>query len=114
MRSLVVAGVFCLLGTVSTFGEIKQGIVYAERNGQKLMLDIAVPESEGKMRPAIMCIHGGGWKEGKRQSYHAQLEQMSKRGYVVATVDYRLTGVAPWPAQIVDVRDALQLSLIHI
>jgi acetyl esterase/lipase len=113
MRSFLLAIAILSAVPLSLSAEIKQDIVYAKRDGQELQLDIALPAGGEKMRPTIVCIHGGGWKEGKRQSYHGQLQEMSKRGFVVATIDYRLTGVAPWPAQIVDVRDALKWLVHH-
>ena len=113
MRSFLLAIAILSAVPLSLSAEIKQDIVYAKRDGQELQLDIALPAGDKKMRPTIVCIHGGGWKEGKRQSYHSQLQEMSQRGFVVATIDYRLTGVAPWPAQIVDVRDALQWLVQH-
>ena len=113
MRCYLFAVVVFLTTCVSSFAEIKRDIVFAQRDGQQLQLDIALPDDDGNMRPTVICIHGGGWKEGKRQSYHGQLEEMSKHGYVVATIDYRLTGIAPWPAQIVDVRDAMKWLVDH-
>jgi len=51
-------------------------------------------------RPAVIFIHGGGWRaRSPKNTYGAWL---AERGYVVANIQYRLTGEAKWPAQIED------------
>jgi len=89
------------------FAEInyEEGVVYAFKGNIELKLDIAYPAS-GKMHPCIIFIHGGAWRAGTRKGYRKVIRAAANRGYVAATVDYRLTGVAPWPAQIEDVREA--------
>ncbi len=101
----VVAGL-CLAGTAS--GEerpvqpleitTKNDVVYAKRVDVELKMDLAFPK-QGTMRPAVMCIHGGGWRAGQRQSYHKRIAELAQDGYVAATVSYRFSDVATWPAQ---------------
>lgn len=50
--------------------------------------------------PAIVFIHGGGWRQGSH--YNAFSAWMAERGYLVASIDYRLSKEAKWPAQIQD------------
>lgn len=67
-----------------------------------------------KPRPLIVWLHGGGWNRGDaRQSgafadWPAVLAKVAARGYVVASVDYRLSGEARFPAQIADVKAAIR------
>jgi acetyl esterase/lipase len=49
--------------------------------------------------PAVIFIHGGGWFEGSQKKVSGVL---ATRGYLVASIEYRLSGEAPWPAQIED------------
>lgn len=50
--------------------------------------------------PAIVFIHGGGWRQGSH--YNTFSAWMAERGYLVASIDYRLSKEAKWPAQIQD------------
>src|SRR5208282_6631328 len=54
--------------------------------------------------PAIVCIHGGGFRAGKRESYDSQCIRLAEHGYVAMTVTYRLAPKYPFPAAIHDVK----------
>lgn len=79
-----------------------------------LTLDLYRPAKSDKALPLIVYIHGGGWMAGHtRQSgafkdFTAVLADLSARGYVVASLEYRLSGEAPFPAAIDDVRSAIR------
>ena len=96
-RFLTAASVGVLLAATSSLfaDEFNTDIVFAKRGDQELKLDIALPSGDSKMRPTVVCIHGGGWRAGNRNSYHKQVKSFAKLGYVAATIDYRLTSVAP-------------------
>ena len=49
-------------------------------------------------------IHGGGWRGGNCKVHVPQILEFAKRGYVSATIQYRLVPAARWPAQIEDVK----------
>jgi acetyl esterase/lipase len=55
----------------------------------------------------VVWIHGGGWKGGSRLDF-AQAGRLVCKGYAVASIDYRLSGTAPFPAQIHDVKAAIR------
>lgn len=69
--------------------------------------------------PAIMFIHGGGWARGDCRAsrplrdFPGVLAAVAARGYVVASIDYRLAGEAIWPAQGQDVKAALRFLRKH-
>ncbi len=90
-------------------------LVYRDGNPM-WKLDLAMPAAPSdKPRPAIVFVHGGGWRGGdKRAGYFLQgaLDYAAK-GYVCVSVNYRLTGEAPFPACVQDVRCAVRWLRAH-
>lgn len=97
---------------------VQEDVTYGKAGDVELKLDIAVPEGEGPF-PAIVFIHGGGWYAGNRQAYKAAISEAAKRGYVAATITYRLmkfdeakkettTAEPIFPAQIHDAKAAIR------
>src|SRR5688572_14655943 len=74
----------------------------------KLALALAHPEKLDKPAPCIVFIHGGGWRGGSRKAHSQHTCDFAAKGYVVASVQYRLSEVAVWPAQIEDVKCAIR------
>jgi acetyl esterase/lipase len=75
-----------------------------------------MPEAAaGERLPAIVIVHGGGWSSGSKQSrvYRTMALYYAFKGYVTASVDYRLTGEAPFPACIEDVKCAVRWLRAH-
>lgn len=84
-------------------------LVYAKYGDRELALDLYRPKSaEGKVLPAIVCIHGGGWWQGNRLNHEKVAQALADRGFVTATISYRLSGEAPFPAQIQDCKAAVR------
>src|SRR6476660_900073 len=71
-------------------------------------MDIARPEKAAKPAPCIVVIHGGGWRGGNFKVHVPQILDFAKRGYVSATVQYRLVPTARFPSQIEDVKCAVR------
>jgi acetyl esterase/lipase len=73
-----------------------------------LRLDLHLPAGQPPF-PLVVWVHGGGWSSGTKTlaAGHAALRQRS-RGYAVASVEYRLSGEAIFPAQIQDVKSAVR------
>lgn len=70
-------------------------------------LDIYYPEKQPKESlPLIVHIHGGGWMGGSKFPCDARM--MTAQGYVVASVEYRFSQVAKFPAQIQDCQAAIR------
>jgi acetyl esterase/lipase len=89
-------------------------LVYAQRDGVELALDLYQPLSIGKgPRPLLIVIHGGGWRGGDRGELPRFLRRMAFRGFAVASVDYRLAPAHPWPASIEDVGAALEFLKLN-
>jgi acetyl esterase/lipase len=91
------------------------GLTYASIPGYRpLHLDLYDPPGPRTAHPLIVYIHGGGWAFGQpRQSgafsnWPDVLALLASRGYVVASVEYRLSSEAPFPAAIQDVKAAIR------
>jgi len=82
-------------------------IEYKNINGKSLKLDIYRPKNLDKPAPLLVFIHGGSWKSGKRSDYLVYLLSYAQKGYITATVSYRLLRDGPYPACIEDITDAL-------
>jgi acetyl esterase/lipase len=84
-------------------------VVYASPEGRDLRMDIYVPAgSPPEGAPGIVFVHGGSWKGGTRKDVRFYAVRYAARGYVTATVDYRLSSVATFPAPLEDVRAAIR------
>lgn len=89
----------------------KSGLVYGVVGGRELLLDVLGSEAGSSgPKPLVVYVHGGGWHEGDRgAAMHPWLNPLLvSHGYVTASVTYRLSGEAPWPAPLEDVRSALR------
>jgi len=78
-----------------------------------LVLDLYQPDG-GAEHPLVLFIHGGGWIGGNTRhsgalaDFPQAMAQLAAEGFVVASVEYRLSGEAPFPAALQDVRAALR------
>lgn len=80
-------------------------ITYAEVNQHRLLLDLYLP-TEVKNPPLVVWVHGGAWRRGSKASM--PLIALVKSGWAVASVDYRLSPTAKFPAQIHDCKAAIR------
>ena len=71
------------------------GIEFAKAGGESLQLNLARPRNPAGKTPAILCIHGGGFRAGKREGWDARCKLLAEHGYVAATVTYRLAPKHP-------------------
>lgn len=87
--------------------EIKN-IEYKNINGKSLQLDMYIPDDINRPAPLLVFIHGGSWKWGKRSDYLGYLVDFAMKGYITATVSYRLLADSTYPACVEDVSDAVE------
>jgi acetyl esterase/lipase len=87
--------------------QFETGIEYTNPDNQHLQLDMARPKAEGTY-PAIICIHGGGFRAGNRTGYDPQIIRLAEKGYVAVTISYRLAPKYPFPAAIHDTKAAVR------
>jgi acetyl esterase/lipase len=85
---------------------IHRDLVYKTVNGAVLTLDLYCPEKVSGPAPVIVWIHGGGWRSGGKKQCPAVV--LVPDGYAVASIDYRLSSTAPFPAQIEDCKAAVR------
>lgn len=81
-------------------------VVYTKVNDWEGKLDLYLPPVKNAPTPLVINIHGGGWNKGNKES-QSGFSGFFKRGYAVANIAYRLTGVATAPAAVEDTRCAL-------
>ena len=86
----------------------KLDVTYARYGDRTLEMDIYRPQGAWGELPAVVCIHGGGWAKGSRINHAKVAQAIAARGYVTATISYRLSGEAPFPAQIHDCKAAVR------
>ncbi len=80
---------------------------------QRQVLDLYQPERQSPS-PLVVHIHGGGFRAGDKRGVSQRLLRLcNDHGITVASINYRLTGTHPWPAQHHDSRRALQFLRYH-
>jgi len=86
----------------------ESGIEYSNPDNQHLRLDLARPKQTDGLLPAILCIHGGGFRAGNREAYDGVCQRLARQGFVAATVTYRLAPEYQFPAAVYDVKAAVR------
>lgn len=82
-------------------------IEFSNVDGQHLQVNLAQPQGSGKF-PAVVCIHGGGFRAGKREGYDKLCLSLAQNGYVALTVTYRLAPAYLFPAAVQDCKAAVR------
>lgn len=95
--------------------EIRRDIEYGSANGKRLLLDAYLPAGAGgeARRPAVVMIHGGGWRVGDKASWRPEAERLAGRGWVAFSINYRLDEPAVFPAEIDDAQAAVRWVRSH-
>lgn len=89
---------------------VERNVEYGRAGDQPLLLDVVRPRKGSELpRPAVVFIHGGGWSGGdKFDTLGALFVAADQHDYIGFGVNYRLSGQAPWPAQINDCKTAIR------
>jgi acetyl esterase/lipase len=93
--------------------QVFSDIVYKSTSDGELKLDIFRPDTLTTSQPLLVFIHGGGWRKGKKEDYLVYLIDFALRGYVTASVSYRLSRTAAFPAAVEDVKCAVKWLRAH-
>lgn len=82
-------------------------LVYAKIDSRELHLDAFYTKGTHK-NPAVLLIHGGGWKSGNKSQMNSIAQEIAYKGYSCFSVEYRLSPEAKFPAAIFDVKNAIK------
>lgn len=93
-----------LLCGVCAFADTQADIEYARVGETSLKLDLHRPQ--GERPPLIVYVHGGGWRAGSKED--VPIGSLLERGFAIASVNYRLSTQAVFPAQVHDIKAAIR------
>jgi acetyl esterase/lipase len=94
-----------LLASVFAQADTQTDIKYARVGDTALLLDLHTP-SNVKQPPLIVYVHGGAWRAGSKSD--VPIAGLLDQGFAIASVDYRLSTQARFPAQIHDIKAAIR------
>ena len=86
-------------------------VAYASLSSAQVM-DIYVPQGQGPF-PAVVYIHGGGFLRGDKSAGKKYAAFLVENGYVVASINYRLSREATFPAAVHDAKAAVRFLRAH-
>jgi acetyl esterase/lipase len=86
--------------------DIEKDVVYGDTGNRPLRLDVYRPSEPNGA--AVLLVHGGGWSRGSKDMLGSAATALAEQGFVVLAQEYRLTGEAPFPANIHDVKRAIR------
>ncbi|HMO85276.1 MAG TPA: alpha/beta hydrolase, partial [Lacipirellulaceae bacterium] len=100
-----------LLDSIEFHGDVP----YADGDNPRQTLDLLVPRLQSDERlPVVVLIHGGAWLAGHKRDALRPAQPLIESGqYAVASIGYRLSGEAQWPAQIHDCKAAIRWLRAH-
>lgn len=119
MTTLKMAFGLGLVKIIDTQPEIPENITvftditYKETEEKTLKLDIYHQKKIDRPTPLLVFIHGGSWRAGKKNDYRRYLVDYAQKGYVTATISYRFSQDAPFPAAMEDVVCAIKWLKAH-
>lgn len=88
-------------------------LVYVEGGHERHKLDLYLPQKADGPLPLLIWVHGGGWQNGSKDGCPPLRGGFIERGYAVASINYRLSGQAVFPAQIEDCKAAIRWLRAH-
>lgn len=88
-------------------------LAYVENGHARQVLDLFVPANTGRPLPLIIWVHGGGWAAGDKGGCPPLRQGYAQRGYAIASVNYRLSQHARFPAQLQDCKAAIRWLRRH-
>ncbi|OAI55638.1 lipase [Planctomyces sp. SCGC AG-212-M04] len=90
---------------------IQKDIEYARLGGRVLALDFYPPANVEGRSPVVVWVHGGAWRSGSKND--VSVKHWTEQGFAIASVDYRLSPEAQFPAQIHDIKAAIRFLQVN-
>ncbi len=93
----------------------ERDVIYGKAGDVGLKMDLYFPKKTDGKLPVTVYVHGGGWQSGDKASGVGVMAigELVQRGYLVASVNYRLAPAYKFPAQIEDVKCAIRFLRAH-
>src|SRR3984957_4084505 len=91
--------------------DFEKDVIYGDAGARPLKLDIYRPGAPNGA--AVLLVHGGGWSRGSKDMLDPPATAVAQQAFVVLAQEYRLTGEAPFPANIHDVKRAIRWAKQH-
>jgi acetyl esterase/lipase len=92
---------------------VQKNLAYGPVENVAERLDLCTPNGAASLEPGVVLIHGGGFIGGEKEDYEALCLALASHGFVVATLNYRLSPANTWPAPLVDVQLAVRWLRAH-
>lgn len=97
---------------------VRDGFVYRSKDGADLRMHVIspaafVPGVAAEPLPCVIFVNGSAWFQQMLLANVAQQIKIARRGYVVVLVEYRHSGIAPFPAQVEDTKAAVRYVKKH-
>ncbi|MBE9190505.1 alpha/beta hydrolase [Gloeocapsopsis crepidinum LEGE 06123] len=90
-----------------------QDIEFTKNRERTLKMDILHPKISTKLMPVLVWIHGGAWRSGDKKEGLKHLVSFARQGFFCASIEYRLSHEAIFPAQIQDCKCAIRFLRAH-
>jgi acetyl esterase/lipase len=86
--------------------KVLRDLPYVENGHERQNLDLYIPEKPDGPLPVVVWVHGGGWQGGSKE--HCPALPLATKGFAIASINYRLSQHAKFPAQIEDCKAAIR------
>lgn len=118
MKCIVLSIAIALSFVTASHGQMagvkaERDLAYVEGGHERQKLDLYLPEKAEGPLPLIIWVHGGGWQNGSKDGCPPLRAGYVAQGYAVASINYRLSGHAVFPAQIEDCKAAIRWLRAH-
>jgi acetyl esterase/lipase len=108
--SIVLLAAFHGQSVMADGPEIQLDVPYATVQEIELKLDFYPSKIDG-VSPLIVWVHGGAWRRGSRSN--VPIRRLTEDGFSIASLDYRLSGTARFPAQVQDIKAGIRFLRAH-
>lgn len=112
----IVEGMKIIEGDINNLrAKISTDIIYCNRDGVNLKLRMIYPEhlDETKKYPLYFHVQGSAWMKQDLNNHILDFKDIVRHGFIVAIVEYRHSGIAKFPAQVIDAKNAMRYIMKH-